>query len=173
MIDGAESERAENERAGNERAESERTGTGPVTFREGRREDVPAVVALLRDDVLGAGREDAPLEAYLAAFDRMGGQNLLIVGEAAGAVVACYQLTLIPGLSLTAATRAQVEGVRVAKSLRGQGVGAALMADAIARARAGGAALMQLTSNAGRADARRFYENLGFEASHTGFKRML
>ena len=146
-----------------------------VRFRPARREDVAAVVALLRDDALGAGREGEDLSAYLAAFDRIAGEadNMLIVGAADGTVAACYQITFITGLSLSAARRAQIEGVRVSPALRGQGVGAALVADAEARARAAGCTLIQLTTNRSRADAHRFYERLGFTPSHIGYKRDL
>lgn len=146
-----------------------------MIWREARRDDVPAIVALLADDTLGRTRESGEIEHYLSAFDAMMSEpgNRAIVAEAAGRVVACYQLTLISGLSLTAARRAQVEGVRVAADLRGKGVGAALFADAESRARAGGCTLLQLTSNAGRADARRFYERIGFTPSHIGFKKPL
>ena len=146
-----------------------------LTFRPATRADVPAVVALLADDVLGRGRETGQLDPYLAAFDAMQaeGGNQLIVGEAGGQVLATYQLTVMSGLSLSAARRAQVEAVRVDASLRGQGAGAALMADAEARARAQGATLMQLTSNASRSDAHRFYERLGYTPSHIGFKKAL
>lgn len=145
-------------------------------FRPATRADVAAVVALLADDALGRTRESADLGPYLAAFDAMQGQpgNCLHVAEdETGAVVACYQLTVIDGLSLTAARRAQIEGVRVAAHLRGQGVGAALLADAEARARAASASLMQLTSNAARTEARRFYERAGYSPSHIGFKKRL
>ena len=146
-----------------------------LTFRLATRADVTAVVALLADDVLGRGRESAELAPYLAAFDAMQaeGGNQLIVGEAGDQVLATYQLTVISGLSLSAARRAQIEAVRVDASLRGQGAGAALMADAEARARAAGATLMQLTSNASRTDAHRFYERLGYAPSHIGFKKPL
>ena len=144
-----------------------------IAFGEARREEVAAVVALLSDDALGAGREGADLAPYLAAFDRMGGDNLLIVGRDGAEVVACYQITHLDGLSLRAARRAQVEGVRVAARLRGQGVGALLLADAEARARAAGCALIQLTSNAARTRAIAFYERAGFTASHVGLKRDL
>ena len=146
-----------------------------LTFRPVTRADVPAVVALLADDALGRGRESAELAPYLAAFDAMQaeGGNQLIVGEAGDQVLATYQLTVISGLSLSAARRAQIEAVRVDASLRGQGAGAALMADAEARARAAGASLMQLTSNASRTDAHRFYERLGYAPSHIGFKKPL
>ena len=146
-----------------------------LTFRLATRADVTAVVALLADDVLGRGRESGQLDPYLAAFDAMQteGGNQLIVGEAGDQVLATYQLTVISGLSLSAARRAQIEAVRVDASLRGQGAGAALMADAEARARAAGASLMQLTSNASRTDAHRFYERLGYAPSHIGFKKPL
>lgn len=146
-----------------------------LTFRPATRADVAAVVALLADDVLGATRESGDLDRYLAAFDAMGqeGGNTLIVAEGDGRVLATYQLTVISGLSLSAARRAQIEAVRVDASLRGQGAGAALMADAEARARAAGATLMQLTSNASRTDAHRFYEKLGYAPSHIGFKKPL
>lgn len=146
-----------------------------TVFREARVEDVAAVVALLTDDVLGRGRELGTIAEYEAAFLRMKseGGNHLIVGEADGRVVATYQITFISGLSLRAARRAQVESVRVAVDLRGQGLGAALFADAEQRARAAGCTLMQLTSNRSRSDAQRFYERLGFEPSHVGYKKKL
>lgn len=146
-----------------------------MIWREATRADVPAVVALLADDVLGKSREQSDLFVYEAAFDAMQAEagNTVIVGDEDGRVVACYQLTVISGLSLTAARRAQIEGVRVAASLRGQGAGSALIADAEARARAAGCSLMQLTTNASRTDAARFYQRLGFTPSHIGFKKML
>ncbi|MEZ5913424.1 MAG: GNAT family N-acetyltransferase [Paracoccaceae bacterium] len=146
-----------------------------IAFRDAVEADVPEIVALLADDALGALREDGSDAAYLAAFRAMKAEqgNTLIVGEREGRVVATYQLTFISGLSLRAARRAQVESVRVEASLRGQGIGAAMFADAEARARAAGCALLQLTMHETRRDARRFYERLGFTASHIGFKRRL
>ena len=146
-----------------------------IHWREGRREDVAAVVAMLADDVLGAGRETAALASYLAAFDAMAaeGNNRLIVAEQAGALVATYQITFLSGLSLGAARRAQIEGVRVSAAARGQGLGTALLADAEARAKAAGCVLLQLTSNATRKDALRFYERAGYVPSHVGFKKTL
>lgn len=147
----------------------------PVRFREAGRDDVPAIVALLREDVLGAGRERAPEATYRAAFEAMLAEphNRMIVGEAAGHVVACYQLTLISGLSRDGARRAQIESVRVAGVMRGRGLGEALMRDAESRARAAGCRLVQLTSDRTRTDAHRFYERLGYAASHAGFKKGL
>ncbi|MDJ1009300.1 MAG: GNAT family N-acetyltransferase [Paracoccaceae bacterium] len=146
-----------------------------VAFREAERADVTAIVALLRDDALGAAREGSDIAPYLAAFDAMAGEggNLAVVGEADGRIVATYQITFIAGLSLSAARRAQIEGVRVARDMRGQGIGRAMFADAEARARAAGCRLMQLTMNATRTDSAAFYDRLGFVPSHVGYKRPL
>jgi len=147
-----------------------------ITFREARRTDVAAVVSLLVDDVLGQSRELADMGPYETAFDRMQseGGNLVIVGvDDSDAIVATYQVTFISGLSLSAARRAQVESVRVVSYLRGQGVGKQMFQDVETRARAAGCNLIQLTMNQTREDSKRFYERLGFVASHFGFKRSL
>ena len=146
-----------------------------VLFREALREDVPRIIELLADDVLGRERELGELAAYEAVFDAISADanNTVIVGVTDGVVVACYQLTIIPGLSLSAATRAQIEGVRVATELRGSGIGKALVADAEARARKAGATLLQLTMNRSRDDSHRFYVAQGFVPSHVGFKKPL
>ncbi|MGI9395297.1 MAG: GNAT family N-acetyltransferase [Boseongicola sp.] len=146
-----------------------------VTFREAHRDDVPAVVALLRDDVLGAGREAEGIEPYQKAFDEMNheGNNSLFVGEVGGQVIATYQMTLITGLSLKATRRAQMESIRIADEYRGQGIGELLMTDAEDRARAGNAGLLQLTSNKQRSRAHSFYLGNGFVPSHEGFKKTL
>ncbi len=146
-----------------------------VVFRLAEAGDVPAIVALLRDDALGQAREGLEIGDYIAAFEQMQteGHNHLIVGERGGRIVATYQLTFIRGLSLRAARRAQIESVRVAGDMRGQQIGEAMMADAEARARAAGCTLMQLTMNATRTDSARFYQRVGFTPSHIGYKRDL
>ncbi|MCC5982792.1 MAG: GNAT family N-acetyltransferase [Rhodobacteraceae bacterium] len=150
-------------------------GSGAVMFRQARADDLPAILALLRDDRLGAMREDAGDTAYASAFARLLAEpdNHVILGEIDGAPVATYQITFITGLSLGATRRAQIESVRVASRMRGTGLGARMFDDAAARARAAGCALMQLTTNASRRDARAFYARLGFTPSHIGFKREL
>ncbi|MEL6465105.1 MAG: GNAT family N-acetyltransferase [Pseudomonadota bacterium] len=146
-----------------------------IAFREATEDDVPAILALLRDDYLGTAREGAADEAYLAAFQEIEADlnNAVIVGHLDGTVVATYQLTFIPGLSLRASRRAQLEGVRVASHMRGQQVGEAMIADAEARSRAAGCTLMQLTMNKSRTDTARFYSRVGFTPSHIGYKRDL
>jgi diamine N-acetyltransferase len=158
-------------------AESAPAAGGP-RVREATRDDLPAVVALLADDPLGAARERTadPLDpAYAAAFDGMRAQggNVLLVAELGGAVVGCLQLVLIPGLARAGMKRAQIEGVRVASALRGRGIGERLVEAALARAVAGGCGLAQLATDVTRPDAKRFYERLGFVASHHGMKRPL
>ncbi|QCO57533.1 GNAT family N-acetyltransferase (plasmid) [Pseudorhodobacter turbinis] len=146
-----------------------------IRWREALRADVPAIVALLRDDALGQARESTDIAEYTAAFDAMSYEygNALIVGEADGRVVATYQLTFITGLSLRASRRAQVESVRVAAKVRSEGVGSALMRDAEMRATHAGCTLIQLTSDKTREDAQRFYERAGYAPSHIGFKKRL
>ena len=144
-----------------------------IEFRAARRADVPAIIRLLADDELGPRRENADnAEPYLKAFDALMAQkgNAIIVGDDSGEVVACLQLFMVPGLSRQGATRAFIEGVRVASKLRGKGVGEALVRHAIDKARNAGCRLVQLTSDKSRGDAHRFYERLGFVASHVGMK---
>lgn len=145
----------------------------PSVIRPATRDDVAAIVALLADDPLGASREDlTDLGTYDAAYDRVvadPGQHL-VVAERDGTVVGTLQLSVIPGLSRRGATRSVIEGVRVARDARGSGLGTELVTWAVDESRRRGATLVQLTSDASRADARRFYERLGFVASHVGFK---
>ena len=149
--------------------------SGRVTFRHAKEGDLPAILALLRDDRLGAAREDAPDAAYAAAFARLLDEpdNHVILGVMDGLPVATYQITFITGVSRGATRRAQIESVRVASQLRGHGLGARMFEDAAARARAAGCGLLQLTTDATRADAQAFYERLGFTPSHIGLKRNL
>jgi GNAT superfamily N-acetyltransferase len=151
--------------------------SGPA-FRRARADDVPAIVAMLADDELGRGREDArlPLDPrYLAAFAEIDAdpRELLAVAEADGAVVGCLQLTFLRGLSRFGARRGQIEGVRIASSHRGTGLGSRFVRWAVEECRARGCTVVQLTTDKRRADAHRFYERLGFSASHEGMKLAL
>ncbi|WP_299037804.1 GNAT family N-acetyltransferase [uncultured Pseudokineococcus sp.] len=153
------------------------TRRGPGRVRRAVSDDVPALVALLADDVLGATRESgdpaphdlAPYERAFAAVDA-DPAHLLVVAEVDGEVAGTLQLTVLPGLSRRGALRAQVEGVRVAAAHRSSGLGSALVTWAADEARRRGCALLQLTTDARRVDAHRFYERLGFERSHVGFE---
>lgn len=132
-------------------------------------------MALLAADQLGQAREDPtePLAGtYLEAFTTIDADphNLLVVGEVAGEVVATMQLTFIPYLTYQGSWRAQIEGVRVTADLRGRGLGRELLRWGIERARERGCRLVQLTSDKQREEAHRFYGDLGFRASHEGFK---
>ncbi len=148
-----------------------------VRIRPARREDLPRIVELLADDDLGRGREHPgeDLSPYAAAFMDIDEdpRNELIVVEAEGAVIATLQPTFIPSLTHTGGERAQVEGVRVAAGSRSTGVGRQLLEWAISRAQRRGCKTVQLTTDKRRADARRFYEALGFGATHEGMKLKL
>lgn len=146
------------------------------TFRRATAEDIGAIVAMLADDPLGAKRETpdelGPYEAAFTAIDT-DPQQLLTVAEREGRVVGTMQLTFIPGLSRQGASRALIEGVRIHSEERGSGLGTELTKWAVEKARERGCSLVQLTSDATRLDAHRFYERLGFTASHVGFKLAL
>lgn len=137
---------------------------------------MPAVVRLLADDPLGRTREETDpggdLEPYRRAFADIDvdPSQLLVVGETGGRVVATMQLTFIPGLGHRGARRAQFESIHVDATFRGRGLGRAMLEWAIGVSRARGCTLVQLTSDTSRAEAHRFYERLGFVASHHGYK---
>ncbi|MFD9160865.1 GNAT family N-acetyltransferase [Streptomyces sp. NPDC059558] len=147
-----------------------------LTIRAATAADVPAVVAMLADDPLGATRESPDdLAPYLAALKRLTDDpnQHLVVAVRADRVVGTLQLTIVPGLSRRGATRAIIEGVRVHAEERGSGLGTRFIEWAVEKSRAENCSLVQLTSDATRTDAHRFYERLGFTASHVGFKLQL
>jgi len=152
---------------------------GTFRLRHARQGDLPAIVDLLTDNSMGAGREGrddfAPYERAFEAVDA-DPCHLLVVGEfvpawsADGPVVATFQLSFLPGISRRGAWRSQIEGVRVAAHLRGKGIGNQMMQWAIGESRRRGCSLVQLTTHRSRAAAHRFNESFGFEASHEGMK---
>jgi len=149
---------------------------GEETIRQARPGDVPMIVALLADDDVGAGRESPDdLAPYARAFALIDADpsEYLVVAEVDGEIVGTLQLSLLPGMSRRGGLRAQVEGVRIARSHRRLGLGETLLRWAVEEARARGCALIQLTTDKTRADARRFYDRLGFTPSHEGYKRQL
>lgn len=143
-----------------------------ISIRRATAADVDAIVAMLADDPLGARREKPGDPSYLKAFEVIDADphQYLAVADAGGEVVGTLQLTFTSGLSRLGMTRATVEAVRVRSDQRGNGLGERLMRWAIDEARARGCGLVQLTTDASRADAHRFYERLGFTASHVGMK---
>jgi len=155
------------------------TGGSAVVLRRARAGDVPAIVGLLAADQLGATRDgiadDADRQAYRRAFEAIDRDpaHVLVVADAGGRVVGTMQLSYLPGLARRGALRAQIEAVRVHEDYRGGGLGRAMVTWAIGEARQRGCALVQLTSDKSRADAHRFYERLGFTASHEGMKLIL
>jgi ribosomal protein S18 acetylase RimI-like enzyme len=147
----------------------------PVEIRRATRDDLPAIVHMLADDPLGAAREAdvSPLpRGYADAFDAIDRDpnHELCVAAAGDEIVGVLQLTFLPNLSYQGSWRALIEGVRVAAGYRSGGIGRQMILWAIERARTRGCRLVQLTSDKSRVDAVRFYEGLGFVASHQGMK---
>jgi GNAT superfamily N-acetyltransferase len=132
---------------------------------------------MLADDPLGAGREtgDGDLAPYRRAFELLDADpaHVLLVAVDGDEVVGTLQLSVLPGLARQGAVRGQIEAVRVAAAVRNRGIGAAMVAWAVEESRRRGCALVQLTTDKTRTDARRFYERLGFVASHEGMKLAL
>jgi GNAT superfamily N-acetyltransferase len=151
-------------------------GSSSVVLRRAKADDVPAIVDLLAADQLGATRDGVRTAGDLTAYQRafciidQDPAHILAVAESEQDIVATMQLSFIPGLARRGALRAQIEAVRVHDAYRGQGLGAAMFAWAIDEARQRGCALVQLTTDKSRTGAHRFYERLGFIASHEGMK---
>jgi GNAT superfamily N-acetyltransferase len=150
----------------------------PITFRKATRDDLGAIISLLADDEFGCTRERVetpPADCYVKAFEAISADpnQQVVVATQEGAVVGTMQLTFLPGLSRQGQWRGQIEAVRIAAGLRGAGAGRQMIQWAIEQCRARGCGLVQLTSDKNRHDAHRFYDNLGFVASHEGYKLTL
>ncbi|WP_376777798.1 GNAT family N-acetyltransferase [Kibdelosporangium persicum] len=143
-----------------------------MQIRRAEATDVPAIVEMIANDQLGAKRERPGDPRYLAAFEEIAADpnQYLAVMEVDGSVAGTLQLTFTPGLSRLGMRRATIEAVRVHENHRGSGLGQRFIEWAIEEARSRGCGLVQLTTDASRADAHRFYERLGFKASHIGMK---
>ncbi|MFF7544094.1 GNAT family N-acetyltransferase [Streptomyces canus] len=149
---------------------------GDLEIRPAALQDLTAIVGMLADDPLGAQRESPDdLAPYISALERLSSDpnQHLVVATREGRVVGTLQLTVVPGLSRRGATRSIIEGVRVHADERGSGLGTRLIEWAIEESRHQNCQLVQLTSDTTRTDAHRFYERLGFTASHVGFKLAL
>lgn len=149
-----------------------------VQYRRATRVDVPAIVALLADDILGATREDNQFNfsnRYYEAFTEIDADKnqYLCVVEENGNIVGTLQLSFIPGLARGGAKRGQIEAVRIAAERRGQRLGEEMFAWAVEKCRSNGCSIVQLTTDKSRPDAHRFYDRLGFEPTHIGYKMIL
>lgn len=148
---------------------------GPLSFRRAVEADLPAIVGLLADDSLGRTREEAslPLDpGYLAGFNAVTDDphQFLSVAVLGGKIVGTLQISFIHGVAQRGVKRGQIEAVRVDKALRGQGIGQRYLDWAIRQCRGNGCDFVQLTMNKSRKDTHRFYERIGFTATHEGFK---
>lgn len=150
-----------------------------MKFRKATISDVPAIVEMIADDKLGKTREDfkIPLpDKYYDAYKNINtdsNQELIVVENDKLEVVGTMQLSFIQYLTYQGGIRAQIEAVRIRKDQRGTGLGTKMFEWAIQRAKERNAHLLQLTTDKKRPDAIRFYESLGFKASHEGMKMHL
>ena len=158
--------------------ECRRIGVIIMEFRIANKNDLHSIVRLLVDDELGSQRErfEEPLPAaYYEAFNAMEAQvgNQIILAVENQRVIGCLQLTIIPGLARQGMKRAQIEGVRIDRNYRRKSIGERLFEEAISIAKSEKCGMVQLTTDKQRSDAHRFYEKLGFSASHEGMKLIL
>lgn len=147
-----------------------------MKFRKAVKEDIKQIVHMIADDELGALREDFkdPLPAtYYKAFhniDNDPNQELIVIQDTDSSIIGTLQLSFIQYLTYQGGIRAQIEAVRIRKDKRGKGLGETLFKWAIQRAKDRDAHLIQLTTDKKRPEALKFYEMLGFKASHEGLK---
>ena len=146
-----------------------------IIFRIATDADLPSIVHLLADDDLGSQREryEDPLpESYYSAYDQINKDpnHELIVAELNGEVIGTLHLMFLPSISFQGGLRAQIESVRVDTRYQSRGIGCEMMKWAIERTSQRGAHIVQLTTHKSRVDAHRFYERLGFKATHLGMK---
>lgn len=147
-----------------------------LIIRRANKKDVPAIVELIANDELGRLRENfkTPLpDEYVNAFDKINSdqnQELMVMLSDSGEVIGTLQLSFIQYLTYQGGIRAQIEAVRVHENYRNKGIGQELIKWAIDRAKKRGAHVVQLTTDKKRDSALKFYEKLGFIASHEGMK---
>jgi GNAT superfamily N-acetyltransferase len=152
--------------------------TPRFTIRRATEADLPRIVELLSqlslDDDRDSPAEPLP-ESYRAAFRQIEAdpRQQLLVAEAEGRVVATGTLGIVPNLSYRGRPWAFVEGLVVDSSARGKGYGEGLLRYAIEEARHAGCYKVSLTSNKRRTEAHRFYQKMGFAATHEGFRVLL
>ena len=147
-----------------------------MKFRKAKKEDVYVIVEMLANDQLGKLREDFknPLpDSYYIAFENImndNNQELIVLENDQGQVIGTMQLSFIQYLTYQGGIRGQIEAVRIREDQRGKGIGEKMFLQAIERAKERKAHLLQLTTDKKRPDALKFYEKLGFKASHEGMK---
>ncbi|MFT4759697.1 MAG: GNAT superfamily N-acetyltransferase [Paraglaciecola sp.] len=147
-----------------------------MIFREAKRKDVIEIVKMIADDKLGKLREDFedPLpDKYYVAFENIKAdknQELIVLEADNGEVIGTFQLSFIQYITYQGGIRAQIEAVRIRQDQRGKGIGEKMFKWAIKESKQRGAHLLQLTTDKKRPEALRFYEKLGFKATHEGMK---
>lgn len=147
-----------------------------MQFRKATKADLELIVEMMADDTLGRTRENfqLPLPAeYLNAFEKIladPNQELIVVENEHAEVIGTLQLSFIQYLTYRGGIRAQIEAVRIRSDKRGHGIGKAMFEWAINRAKERNAHLLQLTTDKQRPQAIKFYEDLGFMATHEGMK---
>lgn len=147
-----------------------------MKFRKAVETDLPFIVEMMAEDILGKERENfqnpLPTE-YLNAFKKIDtdeNQELIVIEDENLEIIGTLQLTFIQYLNYCGGIRAQIESVIIREDKRGLGIGKTMFEWAINRAKEKNAFMLQLTSDKKRPRAIKFYEELGFKATHEGMK---
>lgn len=146
-----------------------------LIFRRAEHDDLSAILKLLVEDELGKTREslsEVPEGCYEEAFQKItaDSNHALMVVELENKIIGTCHLTLLPSLTFRGSSRLQVEAVHVAEAFRGRGIGEWMFQKIFEYAKHQQAPIIQLTTNKVRGRAKKFYERLGFKATHEGMK---
>lgn len=149
-----------------------------ISFRKAEFDDLKAIIHLLYHDELGQAREsleDSVYSLYERAFKQISKDpnQYLLVAESDDKILGTCHLTFMPSLTFQGSKRMNIEAVRVQSDWRSCGLGEKMLQHAIKMARDKECKLVQLATNTQRQRAKKFYEKLGFEATHVGMRMYL
>jgi GNAT superfamily N-acetyltransferase len=149
-----------------------------LVIREAKESDLPSLIGLFAADTMGGHGDTTDLSAYdeyLRAFRTISASSdqTLYAAELVGEIVGTFQTIVVTSLHGRGSSAMIIESVQTRDDMRGQGIGAAMINFCIDEAKSRDMRMVQLTSNAVRKDAHRFYERLGFKPTHLGFKMAL
>ncbi|MGH2865872.1 MAG: GNAT family N-acetyltransferase [Solirubrobacteraceae bacterium] len=150
-----------------------RQRTAGILVRRARQSDLGALLSLydeLAVDKITAAPGSEPGVGAVLADILADPRRELAVASASGQVVGSADLVVVANLTHRGEPWAIVENVIVSENARRKGVGRALMAHLIGRARAEGCFKVQLLSGKHRAEAHALYKSMGFADVAEGFK---
>ena len=149
-----------------------------IIYRKANSQDLEEIINLLIDDDLGKLRQKSfedNIEKYTDVFEKINNDSnqYIVIVELDNKIMGTCHLTFMQSLTFNGSLRVNIEAVRVKKDFRDLGIGKLMIKKSIEIAKENGVKIIQLTTNKSRIKAKKFYEDLGFEASHEGMKLYL